>query len=360
MALQFLPLSVLDVIDQTPQAYTLVFKRPPETEWNFLAGQYLTLRIFLGGEEYRRPYSLSSSPLNTDTLAITIKRMDGGIVSNYLRDTLEVGDTVESLPPMGNFFVEPTPIRIRHYILIGGGSGITPLISILRTVLAVEPDSRVTLWYGNRREEAIIFREELSQLKETYKERFTLVHVLSQPSASWKGPKGRLDPERVYEYILELFMVDEFQKGYYLCGPEGLMEAAQQAMERHAIDPRHVFQEHFVGHVFEMPEETSPEEGIAVKEAPKAQSIQVILDGERYEVLVKPGQSILDAALEEGLDAPYSCKGGVCTTCMGRVLNGEVEHSDAVILLDSEKEKGVILTCQARPISDEVEVEYGY
>ena len=363
MGLTFHSLPLIDLIDQTDQAYTLVFRRPEGSLWDYHPGQYLTLRVFIDGEELRRPYSLSSSPLDTETLAVTVKRLPRGKVSNYLRDTLQMGDEVEVLPPMGNFYVEPTPLRIRHYILIGGGSGITPLLSILQTVLAIEPDSKVTLWYGNRNKESIIFREELSQLKQTYRERLTLIHVLSQPTPDWKGPSGRLDKDRVYELILDLFMVDEFQKGYYLCGPEGLMLAAQDAMEAHAIDPRHIFQEHFVGHVLELElKENTPSESEEdlVTDPPSSHSVSIILDEERYEVEVKPGQSILDAALAEGLDAPYSCKGGVCTTCMGRVLKGEITHSSAVMLLDSEKEKGIVLTCQAQPVSDDVEIEYGY
>ena len=363
MGLTFHSLPLIDLVDQTDQAYTLVFGRPEGSVWDYHPGQYLTIRVFIAGEEFRRPYSLSSSPLDTEILAVTIKRLPEGKVSNFLRDALQVGDEVEVLPPMGNFYVEPTPLRIRHYILIGGGSGITPLMSILKTALAIEPDSKVTLWYGNRNEESIIFREELSQLKQTYRERLTLIHVLSQPASDWKGLSGRLNKDRVYDLILDLFMVDEFQKGYYLCGPEGLMLAAQDAMEAHAIDPRHIFQEHFVGHTFEADLEkamdTESKEGSAT-DPPPSHSVSILLDEERYEVEVKPGQSILDAALAEGLDAPYSCKGGVCTTCMGRLLKGEITHSSAVILLDSEKEKGIVLTCQAQPVSDDVEIEYGY
>lgn len=363
MGLTFHSLPLIDLVDQTDQAYTLVFRRPEGSIWDYQPGQYLTIRVFIKGEEFRRPYSLSSSPLDTDKLAVTIKRLPEGRVSNHLRDTLQIGDRVDVLPPMGNFYVEPTPRRIRHYILIGGGSGITPLMSILKTALAIEPDSKVTLWYGNRREESIIFRKELSQLKQAYRERLTLIHVLSHPPTDWKGPSGRLDKDRVYQLILDLFMVDEYQKAYYLCGPEGLMQAAQDAMEAHAIDPRHIFQEHFVGHVLEAELEKATQaesEADLATDPPRSYSISIMLDEERYQVTVKPGQSILDAALEEGLDAPYSCKGGVCTTCMGRVLTGEITHSDAVMLLDSEKEKGIVLTCQAQPVSDDVVIEYGY
>ena len=359
--MQFHKLRLRQIIDETDQAYTLEFERPQEAMWDFRAGQYLTLQVDINGESLRRPYSLSSSPLDGEVLAVTIKRLPDGLVSNYLRDILKPGDEVEVFPPLGNFLVEPTPLRIRHYILIGGGSGITPLMSILKTVLSVEPDSKVTLWYGNRREEDIIFKEELSRLKKQYRERFTLVHVLSQPPGEWKGPRGRLNRDTIYEYILELFMVDEYQKAYYLCGPEGLMIAAQEAMDIHAIDPRFVFQEHFVGNVLslEAPQTEAEEESVP-KPPEKTHSISIVLDEERYEIEVPPGKSILDAALDAGLDAPYSCKGGVCTTCMGRVKKGEVIHSDAIMLLESERKKGVVLTCQARPTSDGVEISYGY
>ncbi|MEM9723190.1 MAG: ferredoxin--NADP reductase [Bacteroidota bacterium] len=360
--MQFHKLRLRQIVDETEQAYTLTFDRPAGSMWDFRAGQYLTIQLYIEGEAHRRPYSLSSSPLEEEFLSVTIKRLSEGLVSNYLRDHLKPGDEVEVFPPLGNFLVEPTPLRIRHYILIGGGSGITPLISILKTVLAIEPDSKVTLWYGNRKEEDIIFKEALLGLKKKYRERFTLIHVLSQAPEDWKGPRGRLDRDKIYEYILELFMVDEYQKAYYLCGPEGLMIAAQEAMDIHAIDPRHVFQEHFVGNVLSLEEQAQALE--SEEELPemedKTYSISITLDDEEYEVTVPPGKSILDAALDAGLDAPYSCKGGVCTTCMGRVKKGEVEHSDSIILLESERKKGVVLTCQARPTSDEVEISFGY
>ena len=361
--------TVIDQIrDETKDAYTLYFYPPDEEAFEYLPGQYLTLRLYIEGEEYRRAYSMSSSPVVDKHLSITVKRVEGGIVSNYIRDKMEAGDIVELMPPMGHFVVRTHPESKRHYILIGAGSGITPLMSILKSILLTEPDSKVSLWYGNRNESSIIFKDELNHLLKKYPKRFHLSHLLSQPDEDWKGFKGRLDKGRVYDMISDLFMRDEYRKQYYICGPKKMMDEAEAALDKHAVNPPDVFRELYTAPV---PSESDldklyseNESGVKVvsdgeEEYPIIeQSIQLTLNGRTHELTVRPDQHILDAALEAGLEPPYTCRAGICTSCRAMLISGLVSMDETAGLSEDEMEEGYILSCQARPLTDDVEVEY--
>lgn len=356
-------LPIDEIRDETPDAYTLYLLNPDPVAFAYKAGQYLTVKTEVAGESLRRAYSLSSSPLSDKRLAMTIKRT--GKVSEHLRQALQAGDYLEVMPPMGNFSFSPDPTRSRHYILVGAGSGITPLYSILKTALEGEPLSKVTLWYGNRDQSSVIFREELEALVQKHPDRLQVVHCLSNPEAGWKGFTGRLDKDRVYGLLLDLFMVDEYRKTYYLCGPQGMMDAAEAAMDKHAVNPDDIHREYYSApvpteedfhrsrhsHVVPEPEE---EEEIEIID----RKIKVTLDGKTRELLVKTNKSILDAALQSRLDAPYACQSGVCTTCRARLLRGSITMDEDSGLSESEIEEGYILTCQSHPLSDDVEIEY--
>jgi ring-1,2-phenylacetyl-CoA epoxidase subunit PaaE len=359
--LQFSSLTIDEIQDQTSEAYTLFFQKPDDQPFDYQPGQYLTLKVDYEGEELRRAFSLSSAPELDDRLAITVKREPGGRVSNYLRDHFQVGDQVESLPPRGRFTVDLKPERPRHYLLIGGGSGITPLYSITRSVLAAEPESEVSLWYGNRSRASIIFREELGQLSQTYGPRLHVLHSLSQPEDDWKGYRGRLDQERVYDLISEVFMQSELPKTYYICGPQGLMEGAQNALRKHAVNFNDVHSESFQA---ELPSEAetdaSPEPGSNGQSEPQLQEreVRVYIDGDDALLTVHPDETILSAAEEAGLDPPFSCRSGVCATCTARLVKGQVHMDRSQALSEEEVAEGYILTCQSHPLDDEVEVRY--
>jgi len=363
MSIKLYPLTVKHIQGETEDAYTISFQQPEDPVWNYQPGQFLTLEITIEGETHRRAFSLSSSPPTDTELRVTIKRIPLGKVSGYLWSSLRPGDQVMALPPMGNFILPIDPEHRRHYILIGAGSGITPLMSMLKAALALEPESKVTLWYGNRKENDIIFKDELIHLKDQYQERLTVIHVLSQPGIGWKGLKGRLDEEQVYELILDLFMIDEYKKRYFICGPEGMMESVRRAMDKHAIDPLHVFQEYYHTPLDRMLEQLSHEK---VQEngqdisgiSPDPHRVKIHLNDEWHQIEVKPEQSILDAALEHGLDAPYSCKGGICTTCKALCTSGKVGMKVDMGLSEQDKEDGYILTCQAFPLGEDVEIAY--
>ena len=357
-----------EIRDETADAYTVFFFAPDAEAFEYLPGQYLTLRLHIEGEEYRRAYSMSSSPATDDRLSVTIKRVEGGIVSNYIRDHLEAGDVLEIMPPMGHFVVRTHPELKRHYILIGAGSGITPLMSILKTVLAAEPDSKVSLWYGNRNEDSIIFKEELNRLIKKHPQRFHLAHFLSQASEDWKGFRGRLDKTNVYNMISELFMRDEYRKQYYICGPLHMMNEAEAALDKHAVNPPDIFRELYTAPV---PSEadldklySENEEGIKVvsdgeEEYPIVeQKIILTLNGKSHNLTVKPDEHILDAALNAGLDVPYTCRSGICTTCRAMLDSGLVSMDETAGLSEEELENGYILSCQAHPLTDDVEVDF--
>ncbi|MFN0204480.1 MAG: FAD-binding oxidoreductase, partial [Bacteroidia bacterium] len=239
-------LKVENIVDETPDAYSLVFSAADETLRNYKPGQYLTLKLNIQGENVRRAFSLSSAPNLDSQLAVTIKRVEGGRASNYLRDKVKVGDEIEVLPPMGNFALNIVPTNQKHYILMGAGSGITPLMSMLKTVLAAEAQSKVTLWYGNRNEESIIFHQALAALQQKYGNRLEVVHILSQPSSAWTGETGRLDKMRAFKMLSDLFMKgDTAHKVYYMCGPNEMMQDLQSALHHQGVNPSDIFREYY-------------------------------------------------------------------------------------------------------------------
>lgn len=366
---RFVSLPIDEIRDETPEAYSLFFQNPDPEIFSYLPGQYLTIKVKMNGEELRRAFSLSSSPISDNRLSVTIKRVEDGRASNFIRDNLKKGDIMEIMPPMGHFTVEPDAEAANHYILIGGGSGITPLMSILKTVLEAEPSSKVSLWLSNRSRATIIFREELASLSALHPERLHVYHTLTQPEEDWKGATGRLDVDTVYHLVSELFMTDELRKQYYICGPNGLMDAAQKALEKHAVNPSDVHREYYSAPV---PTEAQVEAAYAApaeEEAPtffdgeetyslENRTIRVKLDDEWADLAVEANKIILDAAIEAKLDPPYACQSGICTTCRAMLISGTVAMEETEGLSTSELEDGYVLTCQCHPLSDDVVLEF--
>lgn len=368
MSLHYYALPLVEIRAETADSYTLILANLYPDRFQYQAGQYLTIKVQIEGQEYRRAYSLSSTPGEEKNLAVTIKRVEGGLVSNYLADHLSTGQRVEVFPPMGNFVVVPQVDRTRHYILIGAGSGITPLFAMLKTVLAEEPLSKVSLWYGNRNQEQIIFREELSALGKRYGDRLHVYHTLSQPSADWKGYTGRLDEERIYDLLLELFMRDDYRKRYFLCGPQGMMDAAEAAMEKHSVNFDDVEREFFNAPLLSETELITAQTGTpdspttfsdGTNDYPLVeQEVRLHLDGERHLLSVRPDQTLLEAAREADLEVPYSCLSGTCSSCKAKLLTGTTVLTESSGLTDTELEEGYLLTCQAHPLDDKVEVAF--
>lgn len=356
---QFHPLTVVGVERLTDDAVAITFSVPDELreEYLFTPGQHLTLRATVNGEDVRQSYSICLSRRaaeRTGTLRVATARVPGGRMSNWLNDRIAVGDVLDVMSPLGSFTCPSQPDGTRHHLAIAAGSGITPVLSIITSVLEEEPGSRVTLLYGNRRTSSVMFLEELADLKNRYPERLQLVHVLSREPRDVELFTGRLDPERVERVLAALAPVETVDE-WYLCGPYGMVTGAQELLERAGVDSHHVHHE-----VFHVAEQESPRERVVIEEgAPPAAVVTVSLDGRstRIEMPTKD-ETILDATLRVRPDAPYSCTGGVCGTCRARLVSGEVRMDRNYALEPEEVAAGVVLACQSHPVTDEVSLDY--
>lgn len=354
----FYPLTVEEVRPETREAIVVTLRPAAEHAelFRFRQGQYLTLRARLDGEEVRRSYSLCSA-VQEGRLRVGIKRVKGGWFSNWANDALRSGMSIEGMPPAGNFFVPLDPANRRHYVGFAGGSGITPLLGILKTTLFAEPQSRFTLLYGNEASSTIMFREELEDLKNTYIERFNLVHILNREHQDVELFNGMLTREKcdeLFRHWLDLSDVD----AAFICGPQPMMLAVAEALQQNGLDRAHVKFELF----------SSPAGGARTHRAQHATAAEmrgdtceatVIIDGRaRTFTMAKKGESVLDSGLKEGLELPYACKGGVCSTCRAMLVEGEVDMDANFALEDYEIARGYILTCQSYPATDRIVVDY--
>jgi ring-1,2-phenylacetyl-CoA epoxidase subunit PaaE len=363
MSRRFYPLSVAKVVNETSEAFSIFFENPGIEEFHYKPGQYLILETTIEGKPFRRAFSLSTSPFLDKELAVTIKCIENGKVSNYLHKNLNAGNKINVMPPQGNFTIEPDPELKRHYVLFGGGSGITPLFSILRSVLHKEPKSTVTLLYANRDENSIIFREKLKELENLH-DNFKLIHSLDQPPEKWNGLSGMLNPEKVSHFLENEAQTDvNDQALYFICGPAGMMEMIKKTLKNKGVDDQSILQEHFTASLPEIDKKTAatmPAEtnnGGSNKRPEKAK-VTVILDGETHQIEVGPKETILEAAIDAGIDPPFACQEGICTTCQAKLHKGRVHMDEDEGLTDEEIEEGYVLTCQSHPLTDEVKVEY--
>lgn len=364
MSKTFHHLPIRQVNRETSDTVTLEFdiSETLKEEFRYIQGQYLTLRFHLDGKEERRSYSMSSSPLEPH-LCVTVKKVKGGKVSSHIHDRLKAGDTVEVMPPDGRFFTPLQDDQKKNYYLIGAGSGITPLLSILKTILEQEPMSYVFLLYGSRCEEEIIFRETLGQLARRFEGQLFVEHVLSQPrrekpkgigglftkgKSTWEGKTGRINAALLKEWLDENPPRHK-QSEYLICGPGNMIETAEKALLVRGTDSRNIHREYF----------SAPGSAAAEPMAGKAGArLIATLGNKRIETTVPKGKTLLFAVIDAGGDAPYSCTSGACATCMAKVLSGEVKMDACYALDESEVKQNYILTCQAHPVSDEVEITY--
>ncbi|MCB9233007.1 MAG: ferredoxin--NADP reductase [Bacteroidia bacterium] len=361
MSLQFQSLTVKKVIWETPDALSIVFEKPRTAEFHYKSGQYLTLQVPVNGENLRRAYSLCSSPFTDEDLIVTVKQVADGRVSNALSANLKEGDSMLVYPPMGNFTVETKPSNEKHYIMIGGGSGITPLLSMIKTILQMEPGSRISLIYANRDEKSIIFKSTLDALLAKFgAHRIKIIHALDNPPADWTGLKGPLDKSVLLQICQDLVSSDKRPAGFYLCGPAGMMEEAKKALAFLGIGKADIHQELFTAPLPKLDEERAST-GDAANFEPKrgTYEVQVHLDGSDYTITVPADMTILEVAIEEGLDPPYACQMGICTTCRAKCQTGVIEMEETEGLSDAELEEGYVLTCQSHPMTPNVKVTYG-
>lgn len=364
MSKHFHSLKISKVVKETQDAISIAFEIPQELKevFSFKAGQALVLKVKINNEEQRRTYSICTGLDNGEPITVATKRVKDGLVSNYLNDHAKAGDSIEVMPPSGSFFVTPDKENIMHYVLIGGGSGITPLMSILKTVLLQEPKSKVTLIYGNRNIQSIIFKKKLDGLKNNYSERFQLIYTLDQPEADWQGFKGMLSQENLTNILQDNLSTDIKNAVYYLCGPTEMMKIAEKTLLNLSVFPGNIHHEYFTpsGNKKEEIVETKTETKVIEEEivSEKIESVTVILDQEEHIVPINPSLKILHAAMEAGLEPPYSCRSGICSTCRAKLLSGRVKMDEREGLTEDEIKMGYILTCQSHPLTANVKVDY--
>jgi len=354
---RFHKLKISDIRKETADTVSIAFEIPAtlKDDFAFQQGQYLTLKAEIQGEEQRRSYSICSA--KGEAPRVAVKRVQGGIFSNFANNELHVGDELDVMPPMGKFYVPLDPTKQRNYMLFAAGSGITPIISILKTILREEPLSRATLLYGNRSFSSIIFREELEDLKDKYIGRFRLFNILSREKSELELFSGHIDAAKCKTFFHSLADLSDFDE-FFICGPESMILSVQEFLSSSGILREKVHFELFTsprGTISKEKGENQPNK----EDQDKISNVRIVLDGTATEIELKyGGKSILDAALEAGADLPYSCKGGVCRTCIARLENGEVRMDANWALEPGEVESGYILTCQSHPTSGACTVNY--
>jgi ring-1,2-phenylacetyl-CoA epoxidase subunit PaaE len=351
----FHALKVAEILPETAEANSIRFEVPPElhSAFAFKAGQHLTLKAAINGEEVRRNYSLCTAPADQDWM-VTVKRIAGGLFSNWVGDNLKAGDTLEVMPPHGSFTTEFSPTAKRHIVGIAGGSGITPVLSLLRTTLKEEPESRFTLLYGNRDSSSIIFLDELASLKDRYLDRLSLHHFLAEEEGDIDLFNGMLDRARCEQAIAALVGDPASVDAWFICGPGPMMDAAEGALLDQSVEKERIHIERFTA---DRPSAALAAEMAQLQTQAAGTTLSVTLDGRTRRVAFTES-NILDSARASGLPAPFACKAGVCATCRAKVTSGKVEMAARYGLTDEEVAAGYVLTCQSVPVGDGVAVDY--
>jgi ring-1,2-phenylacetyl-CoA epoxidase subunit PaaE len=353
----FHTLTVTDVNEETSDCCSIAFEVPVDLEeqFKFVQGQYLTLKAQINGEEVRRSYSICTSP-NEQELRVAIKRVPNGKFSTYANQDLKKGDQLEVMTPTGKFYTELSSGNEKHYVGVAAGSGITPILSILKAVLETEPKSRFTLLYGNKNTHSIIFREQIEALKNKYMSRLTVHYFLSREMLDAPLMNGRIDQEKcaaIFTKLLEVSDIDEC----FSCGPEPMIFAVRDSLLERGFDEKKIHFELFTSPLGKLGQERKRE--VKAEDKGKVTDVTIRLDGKAFQFdLPFDSDNLLDAALKQGADLPFACKGGVCCTCRAKLVEGEVEMEVNYALEQDEVEAGFILTCQAFPTTEKVVVDF--
>jgi ring-1,2-phenylacetyl-CoA epoxidase subunit PaaE len=340
-------LVISEVKQETPNAVSIALEIPEHLTdvFQFKAGQYITFKHTVNDEELRRAYSICCPP-GTGAIRVGVKKVKDGTFSVYANTKLKAGDTVEVMPPEGHFIFEPDVSNKNTYAAFAAGSGITPVLSIVQDVLEREVNSKFVLVYGNQSLQETMFYSELEALKSKHPDRFKIEYIFSR-SKEQNALQGRIDKSVVNYLLKNKYGEVNFSK-YYLCGPEEMIDEVTDTLLQRGVDKETIVFELF----------TSSEEGELSQAHEGNTKVTVTLDDDIETFEMSQKQSVLDAALEHGLDAPFSCQGGICSTCIARVKKGKVEMRKNQILTDSEIEEGFVLTCQSHPTTPELEIDY--
>ncbi|MBS1553567.1 MAG: ferredoxin--NADP reductase [Bacteroidetes bacterium] len=346
-------LKVKNIIQETKDAISIVFEQPAN-KISYKSGQFLTLIVPVQSKEVRRAYSLCSSPFVDADLAVSVKRVDKGLMSNWLPDNLKVGDKIKVMEPMGQFTTEFSKANKRHLVMFAGGSGITPMMSIIKSLLTQEPDSICSLIYCNRDIDSIIFKSQFDQLQTTYEGRLHVIHILDNAPMNWQGLSGLLNKEMLVKLFERIPDWGLDKTTYLMCGPEGMMKNVEALLAEHQIPKEKVFKESFVAGVLDKPKKDEQPSG-----EKKTRDVVIRYDGNEHTIAVPHNKTILETALDQGIDLPYSCQSGLCTACRGKALSGQVKLDEEEGLSKSERAEGYVLTCVGHPMTDDVVIEIG-
>lgn len=355
MTPKFHTLRIAEVRRETADAVSLRFEIPDElaSEYRFVQGQHLNVRMRFDGEELRRSYSICAAPQDGE-LRVAIKKVPGGRFSAWAVEQLKPGDALDVMTPEGRFFTPLDPGQAKHYVAFAAGSGITPILSLIRATLAREPRSRFTLVYGNRRLASALFNEALWELKDRYLARFELFNVFSREAQEIELFNGRIDAVKVRAFLAALIPADSIDEAF-VCGPASMIDEVEGALAAAGVPREHVHVERFG-----IPGEGGTTAAPPVDDAEAAEArIALVIDGVRREIEFHRGQhSILDAGRAAGIDLPFSCKGGMCSTCRAKLLEGEVRMAKNYALEPHEVAAGFVLTCQSYPLTERVLISY--
>ena len=359
--LEFHQLKISEITQETVDAVSIAFNVPANLrqKYNFKAGQYLTLRADVDGEDLRRPYSICAGQ-NDDELRVCVKKVERGRFSTFANDSLKQGDTLNVMTPSGKFVHDGNANDniVQHYVGIAGGSGITPILSILKTVLDQNPKAFFTLFYGNRSSASIIFRKQLAGLKNIYMSRMNVCHILSDEEVESEIFSGRMDSEKV-ETLISKFTKPQDISHFYICGPGPMMSGAEKALERLNVKQQNISIENFV--TAPPTTDTSAKQRVLNDEGQETEfvaEVTIIADGDSKTIKLNSDDNILDKGNEALMDLPFACKGGICCTCRAKLLEGKVFMAVTTGLEQEEIDAGFILTCQAKPLSKKLVVDY--
>lgn len=353
---RYYDLKVKEIIHETKDAIAIVFEQPSSGKIEYKSGQFLTLLANIQGKEVRRAYSLCSSPFVDTDLAVTVKRVDGGLMSNYLPEQLKPGQLLKVMAPTGQFTTEYSKENKRHLIMFAGGSGITPMMSIIKSTMSQEPDSICSLIYCNRDVDSIIFKGVLEQLQTADEGRLHVIHILDNAPMNWQGYSGLLNHEMLKKLIERIPDWGIDRTTYLMCGPEGMMKNVDTLLDELHIPKAKIFKESFVAGVLDKDKKADAPVPDGAK---KAHEVTIRYDGQEYKIMVEPNRAILETALDQGIDLPYSCQSGLCTACRGKAISGQVKLDEEEGLSQSERAEGYVLTCVGHPLTDDVVIEIG-